>query len=99
MGTRARAVALHQAAEGGRPQAARVDAVGFEPTASPLQGERSTADLRAPRRGRADSRSRISMIRAKDRPSRTDGHRCLLHSVNACRPNSVRPTSARFYFV
>ena len=24
-----------------------VDAVGFEPTASPLQGERSTADLRA----------------------------------------------------
>ncbi len=31
--------------------AIRVDAVGFEPTASPLQGERSTADLRAPVEG------------------------------------------------
>jgi hypothetical protein len=31
----------------------QVDAVGFEPTASPLQGERSTADLRAPLGGAA----------------------------------------------
>lgn len=38
-------------ASGARP----VDAPGFEPGASPLQGERSTADLRAPpwKRGRA----------------------------------------------
>ena len=34
-----------------------VDAVGFEPTASPLQGERSTADLRAPLGGRGSALS------------------------------------------
>lgn len=36
-----------------------VDAVGFEPTASPLQGERSTADLRAPSVGGAAIRLRL----------------------------------------
>jgi hypothetical protein len=58
-----------------------VDAVGFEPTASPLQGERSTADLRAPRGTR-----RFALSYFKDSsqaPAGADGLRCLLHSVNA----------------
>ena len=46
--------------------ATRVDAPGFEPGASPLQGERSTTDLRA-REGAIDERSSISMIRASRR--------------------------------
>ena len=81
----------------GRPKGGRVDAVGFEPTASPLQGERSTADLRAPL-GAArfalryfnDSSQAVAHGWIADRSSResvrcllrsTDGHRCLLHST------------------
>ena len=37
----------------GERRGVAVDAPGFEPGASPLQGERSTADLRAPQGGRA----------------------------------------------
>ena len=60
----------------------RVDAPGFEPGASPLQGERSTADLRAPVEG--DARFALSYFNDSSQALlRADGLRCLLHSVNA----------------
>ena len=75
-----------------------VDAVGFEPTASPLQGERSTADLRAPR----VSGARRYNFAYLDDPSQefasTDGLRCLLHSVNALPLDSVQQAKRKVMF-
>ena len=79
-----------------------MDAPGFEPGASPLQGERSTADLRAPWGVRGLALSYLndsSQSLHRFNRSCADGHRCLLHSVNALPLDSVQQAKRKVCFV